>query len=253
MSGRLGHLRIGRSRPWKFSNMSLLGISLALFATVQNIDNLVVATAYRLKNASIPIRSNLVISLLSGVATGVPAVIAIQLRSEAVHIGLNTSMALIGRGILFMLGVWSLCVCLRPGLFQRLKTPASCGVSSDSRQTQSSKGVRPIRAGEAFVVGLALAVDNIGPSFAFGAIDPIRPGFLLSGVMLAATTAGVSVVAVAWGQTLGQKARARSQYLLPAFLTPELIAGFLFIALAIVPIDTDDLFTDFLKLRMKQL
>ena len=62
---------------------------LALFAIAQNIDNFVLAGAYRFKNVLIPKQPNLLIAILSGVATVLAAGVGWAFGEKAVQQGLQ--------------------------------------------------------------------------------------------------------------------------------------------------------------------
>jgi putative Mn2+ efflux pump MntP len=230
--------------------MSLLVITLFLSsAALQNIDNFVLAAAYRLKNVVIPTSKNLLIALLSGIATGVPFVVASGLRLEAVQIGLETIAGVAGRGILMMLGIWTLVGYFRSRLFAQLRESESDD-DGKQRSVPPVGQATPIGTYEAMIAGTALAVDNLAPSFAFGLINPLRQDAVLSGLFIGALTAGFSIVAVVCGQVSGRKSRPRLQRFLPAFIAPEFISGLLLIGIGVAPLDVDDWATDFLKQRL---
>ena len=134
--------------------MSLLLLAVIVsLAVLQNIDNFVLAAAYRLKNVVIPASKNLLIALLSGIATGVPVVVASGLRSEAVQIGLNTSAGVAGRGILLMLGVWTLVGYFRSRLFPQLGEEESDNNDVHRRSVKSQRQATSIRTSEAMHSG----------------------------------------------------------------------------------------------------
>lgn len=231
--------------------MSLLLLAVILsLAVLQNIDNFVLAAAYRLKNVVIPTSKNLLIALLSGIATGVPVVVASGLRLEAVQMGLNTTAGVAGRGILLMLGIWTLVGYFRSRLFPQLCEEVSGDNDGHHRSVQSLGHATLIRTSEAMIAGTALAVDNLAPSFAFGLINPMRQNALLCGLILGALVGGFSIVAVVCGQMSGRNSRPQFQRILPASITPELISGLLLIGIGVVPLDIDDWATDFLKQRI---
>jgi putative Mn2+ efflux pump MntP len=230
----------------------VLGV-FVLMALLQNIDNFVLATAYRLKNVVIPTSANLLIALLSGIATAVPVVVAGGLRSEAVQTGLDATAGIAGRGLLLMLGVWTLVGYWRSRLFPQLGEGAFDGKDDHPRSVKALEKVKLIRTSEALVAGTALAVDNLAPSFAFGLINPMRHTPVWAGLFLGALAAGFSVGAVVGGQFSGRKGRAQFQRSLPSFMTPELISGLILIGLALIPADIDDWAADFLKLWMGHL
>ena len=217
-------------------------------AVLQNVDNFVLAAAYRLNNVVIPTSKNLLIALLSGIATGVPVAVAAGLRLEAVQMGFNTAAGVAGRGFLLMLGVWTLVGYFRSRLFPQLGEEESDNNEGHSRIVKSVGKATLIRTSEAMIAGTALAVDNLAPSFAFGLINPVRQNAFLSGLLLGALAAGFSIVAVVCGQISGRTGRQQLQRLLPAFIAPELISGLLLIGIAVVPLDMDDWVAEFLKL-----
>ena len=228
-------------------SVTLLAVMLSL-AVLQNIDNFVLATAYRLKNVVIPTSRNLLIALLSGIATGAPVVAASGLRWEAFQMGLSSTASVAGRGILLMLGVWTLVGYFRSSLFPQLGEEESDNANVPSRSSKSPGPATLISTSEAMVAGTALAVDNIAPSFAFGLINPMRQRAVSSGLFLGALVAVFSIVAVLCGQISGRKGRAQFQRFLPASIQPELISGLLLIGIAVIPLDLDDWAVDFLKL-----
>jgi putative Mn2+ efflux pump MntP len=220
----------------------ILAALFVLFATVQNIDNLVVAVAYGLKNVHISLKSNFLIAALSVIATGLALISAIVLRSEAVELGFKPVTDVVGRGILLMLGVWTLVGCFRSKLFWQLSNMESDWPNQDG----ISRAAGEMTTAEAAVAGVALAVDNLAPSFAFGLIDLIRQSPFVSGLFLTALTGIFSILAVAQGQFLGRKGYAQCRRFFPKILRPELISGLLFIGIAILPFDIDDWAADFL-------
>jgi putative Mn2+ efflux pump MntP len=225
-----------------------LGIIVSL-AVLQNIDNFVLAAAYRLKNVVIPMSRNLLIGVFSGIATGVPVALASGLRSEAIQVGLNKTAGLAGRGILLMLGVWTLVGYFRSRLFPQLRDEESDHHDNLPWSVHPIGQPAPMRTSEAVIAGTALAVDNLAPSFAFGLIDPFRSNACFSGLLLGVLSGGFSVLAVVCGQIFGRRGRAQFQRILPPYITPELISGVILICIAIVPFDIDDWAADFLKLR----
>jgi putative Mn2+ efflux pump MntP len=229
--------------------MSAIAV-IVLFAVLQNIDNFVLAAAYRLKNVLIPFKMNLLIALFSGIATGLSIIVASGLRSEAVQMRLDLVTDVTGRGILLMLGVWTLVGCFRSRLFRQLGKQGSNDNDDHRRSAWSAGQAVLIRTSEAIIAGTALAVDNLAPSFAFGLINPVREGGFLSGLLLGTLTAGASFVAVVCGQISGRQGRAQFQRFLPTVFSPELISGLLLIGIALLPLDVNDLATDFLKLQV---
>ncbi len=221
--------------------MGLLVLAVfVLLAVLQNVDNFVLAAAYRLNNVLIPTSKNLLIALLSGIATGVPVAVAGGLRSEAVQIGFDTTAGVAGRGILLMLGVWTLVGYFRSRLFPQLGEKVSDIKDDHSRSVKPVGEATLIRTSEAMIAGTALAVDNLAPSFALGLINPVRQNALLSGLLLGALVAGFSLVAVIYGQISGRTGREQFKRLLPVFIAPELISGLLLVGLAVIPLDIDD-------------
>lgn len=228
--------------------MSLLVLAVFVsLAVLQNIDNFALAAAYRLKNVVIPTSRNLFIALLSGIATGVPVFVATGLGSKAIQMGLDTTAGIAGRGILLMLGFWTLVGYFRSRLFPQLREEEADNKDDHRRGVKAPGQESLIRTSEATIAGTALAVDNLAPSFAFGLINPMRQSALLSGLLLGTLAAGFSIVAVICGQISGRRGRAQFQRFLPAFITPELISGLLLIGIAVAPLDIDDWAADFLK------
>jgi putative Mn2+ efflux pump MntP len=234
--------------------MSLLVLTAFLsLAVLQNIDNFVLAAAYRLKNVFIPISRNLLIAVLSGIATGGPVLVASGFRAEAIQMGFNATAGIAGRGILLMLGVWTLVVYFRSRLFPQLGEEEADRKDDHRHDVKSPQHAVLIRISETMIAGIALAVDNLAPSFAFGLINPMRQHALLSGLLLGILVAGFSIVAVVCGQISGSGGRAQFQRFLPAFITPELISGLLLIGIALAPLDIDDWAADLLKLWIGHL
>jgi putative Mn2+ efflux pump MntP len=224
--------------------MSLVALFI-VFAGVQNIDNFVLAAAYGLKNVQISVKSNLLIAALSSIATGTALLVSDVLKWEAGQLGFETATETIGRGILLMIGIWTLVACFGSSLFRQL------GDARSARQSAADQlaTVITMSTPEALVVGVALAVDNIAPSFAFGLVDSIRQIPLLSISLLTALTGGASLLAVRIGQVLGRKGRGQFRKTFATTLKPEFISGMLFIAIALLPLDADNLAEDFLKLQ----
>jgi putative Mn2+ efflux pump MntP len=222
--------------------MSLIAL-FVVFAAVQNIDNLVLAAAYGLKNVKISSTSNLLIAALSAIATGSALLVSVVLKREAAHLGFEAVTEAIGRGILLMIGIWTLAGCFGSILFRQLGRARS---DLPNRATLPEADTL-LTTPETMVAGLALAIDNIAPSFAFGLVDSIRQIPLLSISFLTALTGACSVLAVAVGQSLGRKSYGQLDQLFSARLRPELISGLLFIGIAILPLDVDSLVANFLK------
>jgi putative Mn2+ efflux pump MntP len=204
---------------------------LALFAIAQNIDNFVLAGAYRLNNVLIPKQPNLLIAILSGVATGLAAGVGWAFGEKAVQQGHWEVTEVMGRGLLIMLGVWTLVGYFRTKLFPQLRAPNAMVATAGATTSKAELPV-VITSSEAMVAASALAIDNLAPSFAFGVR---RLGYSFSSVLvLGALIAVVSVFLVALGQSTGRTGRSRFHHPALEFVSPELVSGFLIIAIAVV-------------------
>lgn len=186
---------------------------LLLFAVLQNVDNFVLAVAYRWQKIEIPLSFNLLIAGLSALFTAVGIVAANVTNIEAAQRGWNNYAEVLGRGLLVMMGTWTLIGYFRTRLFPKLNLPDSEGMVLT---TTSMKGR------DAFLVGTALAVDNLGPSFAFGLVNRASLGV---GLTLTVLTGIVSVIFVALGVTVGANGQQRLSRLSPKLVTGCLILG----------------------------
>ncbi len=192
---------------------------IALFAVLQNIDNLVLAAAYRWQNVAITWRSNLFIAAFSALFTGLALVGASCAKSGVLVLGLDHYAEIVGRGLLLMIGAWMLIGHFSKALFPQLRRPVL-----ERRPHTFSTSAAEMKLGEALLVGTALAVDNLGPSFAFGLINPATPS---SGFVLSALTGVASLLAVSIGQISGAKTRRYVHG-----FSPKLIAGCLILSIA---------------------
>jgi putative Mn2+ efflux pump MntP len=189
----------------------------SLFAVLQNIDNFVLAAAYRLQSVKITAPSNLLIAALSAVFTEAAVLAAGCVKIEATRGGWSNYTEIIGRGILVMIGVWTLVGYFRLKFFSQLqKAPAD--------SVDHFLPLTPMKNREAIVVGTALGIDNLGPSFAFGLVNFQRPG---AGLVLAAFTALVSIALVLAGDVVVVATQRRVEC-----VSPKLVAGCLIVGLA---------------------
>jgi putative Mn2+ efflux pump MntP len=203
---------------------------LALFAIAQNIDNFVLAGAYRFKNVLIPKQPNLLIAILSGLATVLAAGAGWAFGEKAVQQGHWEVTEVMGRGLLIMLGVWTLIGYFRTKLFRQLRDRKATPERGVAATPQAASPV-VITSSEAIVAATALAIDNLAPSFAFGVR---HPGYSFSSVLvLGVLTAVVSVWLVALGQSTGRTGRLRFHHPAIEFVAPELVSGLLIIAIAL--------------------
>jgi putative Mn2+ efflux pump MntP len=193
--------------------MSLLYV--VTFAALQNLDNFVLAAAYRWRQVEIKGGANLLIAALSGLFTGAAVLAAQYAKLQAARTGWGAYSEIVGRGLLAMIGTWTLIGYFRTRLLPRLP--------DDPMPTVCEAAPGPMRLEEALLVGIALAVDNLGPSFAFGIVAPKWFGLVLS--VLAALLSFVLIIA---GQSVGAKGRD----MLHCF-SPKLVAGCLIVAVAI--------------------
>ena len=216
-------------------------VFLVLFALLQNIDNLVLAGAYRLNSISIPLRPNLVIAVLSGLSTGGAVILAKLSQSEALRFGFGSSSEVVGRSILVMIGVWTLVGYFRARLFLCLENSES-GETVAAIIPSGSRGLSGASMSVSAVIipGTALAVDNIAPSFAFGLVNAKQLNLVAIGLILAALTATCSVFSVWVGQAAGRSGR---DYL--RWISPELASGCLMIAIA--SLDPGDFVLDWIQ------
>jgi putative Mn2+ efflux pump MntP len=211
-------------------------IFLILFAALQNIDNFVLAAAYRLKAVSIPLPPNLLIAVLSGLATGIAVILAGVTKGAASNLGFGSASEVIGRGLLIMIGVWTLIGYFRARLFPQLTDPVKGAADPTTRRCAP----QVMRVSEAMIPGIALAVDNIAPSFAFGLQNATHKGITATGFVLAALTAALSVVSVWVGQAVGGQGRNHLRW-----ISPEIASGCLVIAIALL--DPGDFAQDWIK------
>lgn len=203
---------------------------IALFALLQNIDNLVLAAAYRLKDVAITWPSNLVIAGMSGIATGAGVALAQAVKLNVGEFGLGSAAEVIGRGILVMIGSWTLVCYFRVKLFSNINAPVLKNRPSVSNEgAGASDSGKPMTIAEAIVSGTALAVDNLAPSFAFGLVNPARQSLIEAGATLAILTAAFSVVSVYVGQAIGAEGRSRLRW-----ISPEVASGCLIISIGIL-------------------
>jgi putative Mn2+ efflux pump MntP len=193
---------------------------LALFAVLQNIDNLLLATAYRWQNIRIPWPSNFFIGALSGVFTAAAMCAAQFAKARASWLGVDNYTEVLGRGILALIGVWTLVGYFRARLFPQLHRS-----DPKTAQTPFASGMAELKFSEAVVPGTALALDNLGPSFAFGLVSSPTLAVALT---LSVMTGFASVLAV----LLGQSAGAKGRHYLRCF-PPRLVAAGLILAIAI--------------------
>ena len=187
---------------------------LVLFAALQNIDNFFMAAAYRWKGLEIRWRSNLVIAALSGLFTEAAFLAANAVKSEILGYRLGEYSEMIGRGILVMIATWTLVGYFRARFFPQW-SDSKTGISSGS--SGAAMGFR-----EAAVLGVALAADNLGPSFAFGLINPAAPmiGFCLSILIFF-----ISLLSVECGQAAAARFRNGLGKVSPKFAAGCLLLG----------------------------
>lgn len=193
---------------------------LALFAVLQNIDNFALGVAYRWQRIRITWRSNLFIAALSGLFTGLAMLAANLAKSEVSRFGLDHYTEIVGRGLLVMIGTWTLIGYFRIKLFPQLRDS-----SSKAGLTLPPTVIATMKFSETVLVGTALAADNLAPSFAFGLVNPSSAAV---GLTLSALTSFVSVLSVITGQVAGAQGRHR----LPG-LSPKLVAGCLILVIAL--------------------
>src|SRR4029077_7499987 len=124
------------------------------------------AGAYRLKNVRIPGGANGLIAVLSGLATMTAAGAGWSLGESVAELGHWVVTDSIARGLLIMLGVWTLVGYFWKKLFPQLR---QLGVGQSHKNSAGSVDGQsvPIKTSEAIVVATALAIDNMAPSFAF--------------------------------------------------------------------------------------
>jgi putative Mn2+ efflux pump MntP len=203
---------------------------LALFAIAQNVDNFVLAGAYRLKNVRIPRGPNVLIAILSGLATMSAAGVGWAFGETVADKGHWVVLNSIARGLLIMLGVWTIVGYFWKKLFPQLRQLDGDKSLADLNASVEGPSV-PIHSTEAIVVATALAIDNLAPSFAFGVRHP-RYSFA-SLLVLALLTATFSVMLVILGQYAGRRKKLRFQHPLRHFVSPELVSGCLIIVIAL--------------------
>ena len=211
---------------------------LFIAAIYQNVDNFALAAAYRIKNVAIPWRANLLIAFFSGLATGAAVISGYVsgqgIDAEAEHLGLGSISEKTGRGILIMIGVWIMIGYFRSKLFRQLGDSREATNPGRTSAESKSNAIVQIRRSESFVVAVALAADNLGPSFFLGWAGLIRNDVGLSALVLFGLTVLCSVVAVSLGQLVGERGRLQLR-----FFPAELVSAVLIIGIGLF--DSDDL------------
>jgi putative Mn2+ efflux pump MntP len=199
----------------------------------QNIDNFALAAAYRIKNVVIPWRANMLIAVFSGAASG-GAVAQGFLLEEKARNYVGDALKAVGCGILIMVGVWILAGYFRSRLFPRLGAPAS---DDGEAKLPGNIGARDeptsMSNREALVAAIALAADNLAPSFLgglSGTLD-VNPA---AGVLLAVLTWLCSIVAVAKGQAIGRMGHSGLRN-----IAPDLVSGCMVICIAFLGLADD--------------
>jgi putative Mn2+ efflux pump MntP len=196
---------------------------LAAFAVAQNIDNLVLAAAYRIKGVLIPSRQNAVIAFASATATAAATTAGWVLGERArLHGWQNAEVA--GRGILIMLGVWSLVGYLWKKIFRQLD-------QAGAPPSPPKEKENVINNLELMVVAVALAVDNLAPSFAFGVTQPGQTYVFIP--VLTTLIFFSSILTVGVGQSLGSRGKAFFGYRSLHFLAPEIVFGILILGIGL--------------------
>jgi putative Mn2+ efflux pump MntP len=201
-------------------------LRLFIAAIYQNVDNFALAAAYRIKNVAIPWRTNLLIAVFSGLATGAAVITGQGVDTEAKHLGLGSISEKTGRGILMMIGVWIMIGYFRSKLFRQLgNNPDPTNPGRKSVESERSNTIVQMRRSESFVVAIALAADNLGPSFFLGWAGLIRNDVGLSALVLFGLTVLCSVVAVSLGQLAGEKGRIQLRFFPAELVSAVLIIG----------------------------
>jgi putative Mn2+ efflux pump MntP len=205
-------------------------ILVIVFALIQNIDNAMLAIAYRLRNVIIPLRSNLTVAALSGFATGAGVILAGASRFEAANVDLGSFSELVGRGILVMIGIWTLVGYFRSKLFPYLNEALFRDNELNGGHNGSTSGDKIIMGvSAAMIPGTALAADNIAPSFAFGLVNSGQGSIIIAGFILAALTAAFSVVSIWIGQAAGVRGKNHLHW-----TSPKMVSGCLMIAIGLL-------------------
>jgi len=214
----------------------LLRLLLAIVAgsIYQNIDNFALAAAYRIKNIVIPWPANVLIATLSGVASGGAVALGCVLEDKAQEL-VGDRLKSVSCGILIMIGVWILVGHFRAKLFPQL---GSSSVGDDAPPLPENVAARAeptsIRTRETLVVALALAADNLAPSFLGGLSGTLGQNPTLTGILLATLTGLCSLVAVAQGQAVGRRGQIHLRH-----LAPDLVSGCMVIAIAFLGLTED--------------
>lgn len=210
-----------------------------LLATVaggiyQNIDNFALAAAYRIKNIVIPWRANMLIAIFSGAASGGAVVLGCMLEEKAQDY-IGDALKSVSCGILIMIGVWILVGYFRSKLFPQLGDPLS---DEDTEKLPGNLGARDeptsMNDREALIAAIALAADNLAPSFLGGLSGTLGQNPALIGILLALLTWLCSLVAVAQGQTVGRTGHMRLRH-----LAPDLVSGCMVIGVALLGLIED--------------
>lgn len=213
--------------------VQLLAATLAC-GIYQNIDNLALAAAYRIHNIMIGRRANLLIAGLSGLASGVAVALGCLLEDRARN-WFGDAFKSVSCGILIMIGVWILV-----GYFRRRMFPQMFGGSASGKTERLPGNLtgrdkpQPMRRREALVAAVALALDNLAPSFIGGLSGTVGQSPIVAGGLLAAFTGLFSYAAVVQGQAVGRKGHS---YV--GRLAPDVVAGCLVIAVALASLIED--------------
>jgi len=203
-------------------------------AIYQNVDNFAFAAAYRIKNVVISWRANIVIAIFSGAASGGAVALGSLLEEKAQNF-VGVVLKGVSCGILIVIGVWILGVYVRSNLFPRLGDSAS---DDDAEKLIEKIDVHDepsdMSSREAVVAAIALAADNLGPSFLGGFCGTHGANPALPGILLAALTCLFSVFAVTQGQAIG-----RMQYLALRRTAPGFVSGLMVIGIALLVLVDD--------------
>jgi len=203
-------------------------IPILLVAISSNTDNLVVGTAYGIRNIRVPLPSNLFIAVFTGVAT-----LASMLAGQRIGSYMAPQLAsFLGGGLIAGIGAWV--------LLQSARSPAS-GTRNTAAWCQPAGGLGRLpfvlkdpvsadrdRSGhidlkEVFLLAVALSLNNVGNGIGAGMVR-MNPAFTTIAVML------FSIIMLSAGVTAGRY----GQRMLGSFA--RIVSGVLLVAVGVYEI-----------------
>jgi putative sporulation protein YtaF len=162
----------------------VLWLSAALVATVSNLDNLAVGVAFGMRNKRIPARSNLLIAAVTMAGTAGTMTAGRALASLA----WPSLASALGSSIISAIGVFTVVASLR-AMRAATVTPAGGRHDLPAQRDLLSADVgagEVTSAGKALVLGVALALNNVGAGVGAGAagISPLATTLLAGALSL---------------------------------------------------------------------